>query len=224
MILAIVCVGKSLNVDFEDMLIQIKRFESNGWDIHILTDKPELFSIGKTYMYENKIFSYVDKLLFTFRLMRNNKSDILYVDHNWLSNLNDNFVKEFKSDGSILFYDWWGTEWLGDGTYSPVWKRFIDKKLDYYNELYSYWDFINFDYSNIIVLRENCLYLPYMNFVDDIILEIEKIKPLLEYSTLRYSKGLCNRYGNGEGIALGLVIDKYKLKLNKIDKKYLNNE
>jgi hypothetical protein len=63
-----------------------------------------------------------------------------------------------------------------------------------------------------------------MNFVDDIMLEIEKIKPLLEYSTLRYSKGLCNRYGNGEGIALGLVIDKYKLELNKIDKKYLNNE
>ena len=224
MILALVCVGKSHNEDFFNMQTEIKRFSDNGWDIHILTDKPNLFPIGTIHLYHNKIFSYVDKLLFTFRLIKNNKSDVLYVDHNWLHNINDKFVKNFKGSSSILFYDWWGTEFKSDGTYTPVWKKFIENKLDYYEELYSYWDAIQFDYSNIVVLRENFLYFPYTNYTDDIMLEIEKLKPLLEYSTLKYSKGMCDVYGNGEGIALGVIIDKYKLDTQQINKEFLKYE
>ena len=224
MILAIVCTGKTHKEEPVKIIPQIQRFINNGWDVKILTDNPSAFPIGETFYYENKMFSYVDKLLFSFRLMSKTKQDILYVDHDWLSNLNDDFVKNFKADDEIVFYDYWGTEYLGDGKYSPVWRKFIENRLDYYNDLYDYWNVIGFDYTELIVLRENFLYLPYFEMVDDMLVEIEKIKPILEFETLKYSKGNCTKYGNGEGIALGVIIQKYDIKIKELDKKYLTNE
>ena len=63
MLLAIVAIGKKY---IDNIQIYLPKYIENGWDIRILTDDCDAFPTFKTYKYQNKIFSYIDKLLFRF--------------------------------------------------------------------------------------------------------------------------------------------------------------
>ena len=220
MILAIVCVGESYKDEPIKILPEIERFIKNGWEVHILTDNPNAFTIGEVHLYKNKIFSYVDKLLFTFNLIKDKKQCVLYADHNWLSNLNDTFINEFKKTNDIVYFEHWGV--LNENElWDPIWKKFDDYRLDYFNDLYEYFDYIGYEYRDLITIRECFLYIPYNELIDEFIFEVEKIKPVLEYIGIKYNKGNCDSYGKSEGLALAIIIDKYKLNTAQLDRKYL---
>jgi hypothetical protein len=220
MILAIVCVGESYKDEPIKILSDIERFINNGWEVNILTDNPNAFPIGKVHLYKNKIFSYVDKLLFTFNLIKDRKESVVYVDHNWLSNLNDTFISEFEKTNDIIYFEHWGV--LNEnGLWDPIWKKFNDYSIEYFKDLIEYFNYIEYDYSNLITIRECFLHIPYSELIDEYLIEIEKIKPVLEYIGIKANKGVCSSYGKSEGLALAIIIDKFKLNIAQLDSKYL---
>ena len=102
MVLSVVAVGEQY---INNCLPYLDKFKNNGYDIKILTDKPEKFIGYDTQLYENKIFSYFDKLLFSLRLVEKYNTDVLYIDSDWIQNVNDVFIKNFNGSNNVLYYD-----------------------------------------------------------------------------------------------------------------------
>ena len=73
----------------------------------VLTNEPHLFNNVRTVHYVNKVFSYFDKLLFSLRLVEKYKTDVLYIDSDWIQNVNDVFIKNFHGSNNVLYYDNW---------------------------------------------------------------------------------------------------------------------
>jgi hypothetical protein len=127
MILSIVSVG-----DFyiDSCLPHLDKFKNKGYDIKVLTDKPEKFVGYETQLYENKIFSYFDKLLFPLRLIEKYNTDILYVDSDWIQNVPDHFINSFNGFDEVLYYDNWK-----DVTFNSYVNDYYWKDLIYYFNL-----------------------------------------------------------------------------------------
>ena len=219
MILSIICAGQNYINEPIKILPQLKRFSSKNWDIKILTDNPSAFSIGEIYEYQSKIFSYFDKILFPLRLMEKHKVDVVYVDHDWLTYLTNEFVDNFKKHNNFLYPEGWkywnGSEW-------EQWEYLTDYAMDgYFNPLIDYWEKNNYDYTSFKTIRECFLYLPYTNRISEIIYEIEKIKPIFEYMSI-IGKGNYSGYGSSEGIGLAYVLEKFNLKLELLSTDYYN--
>lgn len=209
MILTLVSIGSGYSDKSDEMTDQINRFKNGGWDIKLLTDKPENFPLVKTYKYQNKIFSYFDKMLFPLRIMEETKRDVVYIDHDFLINMSDAFVNEFKGYDKFIYHENW-QKWNDENKNWDPWKYFGDYHLDYFNPLIDYWKKQNYDYKKILTIRECFLYFPFMENVGEIIYEIEKIKPVFEYlSVIGESK--FKGYGCSEGLALYTILEKYNI-------------
>jgi hypothetical protein len=202
MILSIVSVG-----DFyiDSCLPHLDKFKNKGYDIKILTDKPEKFIGYDTQLYENKIFSYFDKLLFPLRLIEKYQTEVLYVDSDWIKNVPDYFIDSFNGFDEVLYYDNWK-----DVTFSSYVNDYYWKDLIYYFNLNK------IEYNHLILPLEWILYYPKIENISNVIYDIEKIKPIFDWiSTVVPSQYMGN--GNGEGLGLSYVLDKNKIKMNKFD-------
>jgi hypothetical protein len=217
MILALVLVGDNYTKDADKVTVQIERFKNKGWDVHILTDKPELFPNAFSEHYQNKIFSYFDKLLFPLRLSNRTRQNVLYLDHDFGENLTEYFFKNFKETNDYMFYEKW-QKWNDiDGKYIP-WNKFGDYFDNYYLPLYLYFKQINFNYVDLTTIRECFMYFPYDDKTNKIIYELEKIKPLFDYMSMMGKSGF-DSYGSSEGIALSYILEVNGITLKTFQKK-----
>jgi hypothetical protein len=202
MIISIVAFGDKY---IDNAIPHILKFIENGWDVHILTDKPQKFKIGVTHYYPNKIFSYFDKLLFPLRLMEEYNVSVAYVDADWIQNIGNDFVTTFKGDDEFLFYDNW-----------PNGEHFEDYQKDtYFTKIIDFWDKTGFNYNKLTTILEWFYFIPYQKQVGDLIYDVEKIKPVFEYSSFYYDTKYSG-IGNGEGLALSYILKKHNIPLKKI--------
>jgi hypothetical protein len=208
MILAIVAVGDRY---IENCLPHLDRFKNYGYQIKILTDNPKSFIGYDVQLYENKIFSYFDKLIFSLRIVEKYKTDVLYIDADWIQNVNDNFIKEFSGHDNVLYYDDW--EYV----------IFENCSNDFYwRDLLFYFNLNKISYNHLKLPLEWMFYFPNINNISDVLLDIEKIKPIFDWiSTVVPSQYTGN--GNGEGLGLSHVLDKNNIQLTKFDKILFNN-
>lgn len=218
MIFSIICVGENYKNEPSKIINQLQRFDNKKWDIKILTDNIDSFSIGETYYYQNKIFSYIDKILFPLRLMEKYKTDIVYSDHDWLKYLTDDFIDNFNGHTKCLYPEGWkywnGTDWEN-------WTYLTDYNTEYFNPIIKYWETNNYNYDKFKTIRECFFYFPYTDEISKIIYEIEKIKPIFEYMSIVGNNGY-SAYGSSEGIALSYVLEKFNLEFELLSTNYYN--
>lgn len=208
MILSIVAVGEQYA---KICLPHLDRFKKRGYDIKILTDNPNFFTGYDTQLYENKIFSYFDKLIFSLRLIEKHKTDVLYIDSDWIGNVNDEFIKNFSGDKNVLYYDNWEND------------LFINYIEDFYwKDLLFYFNLNKIEYNHLKLPLEWIFYFPNINNVSQVLFDLEKIKPIFDWiSTVVPSQYIGN--GNGEGLGLSHVLDKNKVEFVKFDKTLFTN-
>ena len=203
MILSVVSVG-----DFyiDSCLPYLQKFKDKGYDIKILTDKPEKFIGYETKLYENKIFSYFDKLIFSLRLVEKYKTDVLFIDSDWFENVNDNFINSFKGSTDILCYQNWEKE---------IFENYINEF--YWEHLRFYFNLYQIECRHLKIPIEWIFYFPNMDKVSNILYDLEKIKPIFDWiSTVVPSQ--YNGNGSGEGLGLSHVLDKNKINISKFDR------
>jgi hypothetical protein len=204
MVLSIVAFGDKY---IDQALPQISKFTDGGWDVHILTDKPEKFESGFTEYYPNKIFSYFDKVLFPLRLIEKLGESVLYIDADWLENINPNFINTFKGADQFLYlYSWPNAEYFDD---------YADNI--YFTKILEFWKDNNFNYYNLPTILEWFYFIPKHEEISNIIKDIESIKPIFEYSSVFYKTSYPG-IGNAEGLALSYILKKYNIPVKKINK------
>jgi hypothetical protein len=202
MILSIVAVGEYY---IRTCKPHLEKFKNNGYNIKILTDAPKEFEDYETFIYENKIFSYFDKLLFSFRLIEKFKEDVLYIDADWIENVDDNFLKKFKGGSDVLYYGTWEFEYFKNYVNDVYWK-----------DLLFYFNLNKIKHDHLLIPLEWMFYFPNTEVSSNIIYDLEKIKPIFDWiSTVIPSQYSGN--GNGEGLGLSYVLDKNQLNLSKFD-------
>jgi hypothetical protein len=203
MILSIVAFGDQY---IDNVTPHISKFIDNGWNVHILTNNPTKFKVGTTHYYPNKIFSYFDKLLFPLRLVETHKDSVLYVDADWIQNLNQDFIKNFKgSDEFLYLYGWPNGDYFED---------YIND--NYFTKIIDFWDKVGFDYSKLPTILEWFYFIPTHEQISNIIYDVEKIKPVFEYSSFYYDSAYPG-IGNGEGLGLSYILKKYNIPFKKIN-------
>ena len=213
MILTLVAIGEGYSDNNGIMDNQIKRFQDYGWRVKILTDKPENFQFVETYKYQNKVFSYFDKMLFPLRIMEETGEEVLYIDHDFMENIPNNFIKYFKGYHRFIYYEGW-QKWDEETQWWVPWSNFGDHYLEYYQPLIDYWEKIGYDYKKIPTIRECFMYTPKTNFISNIILDIEKIKPIFEYMSV-VGESKFQGYGQSEGLALYTILEKYGIGIER---------
>lgn len=219
MILTTAAVGDKYVQDLERSIPSIAdKFDS----CFIYTDCPERFASYNVKVYYREVWSYVEKLLFALRVCVEEKKDVIFIDEDQLKYLNVNALLNFKFDAdSIMFYDYWKDPKL-------------DVYLTKYEQLDSYWiEFKHFFISKHINIPRDLplplewlFYFPYSNKLTNVLINLEKIQPLLEYSALKnYANGMYFdrktklNIGNGEGLGLAIAAYISGIKLKKINQK-----
>lgn len=206
MILAVVAVGTKYIYKVKQHL---PKYIENGWDVNILTDEPNSFPNLKTYQYSNKIFSYIDKLLFPLRLVESSKQEVLYIDADWMEFISDELILNFKPIDKVLYYGEW-----------PEGKYFLNTDLQYFEPLVSYFQKIEFDYNKLILMIEYLHYFPYINNIENVIYDLERIKPIFEYQSIIKKTYYYPAVGNGEGVGLSYVLSKNNVPIDLFQSKY----
>jgi hypothetical protein len=210
MILAIVAVGKNYIFNAKQYL---PKYIENGWDVRLLTDEPQEFPGIKTYEYENKVFSYIDKLLFPLRLVEKLKEPVLYVDADWFQFISDELILNFKPTNEILYWGNW-----------PNGKYFPSIEQEYFEPLINYFKKSGFVSDDLILMIEYLYYFPYIDNISNVIHDLERIKPVLEYQSIIKRTYFYPNIGNGEGVALSYVLHKNNIPTNLFESKYFLEE
>ena len=191
----------------------IKHFLDKGWDIRVLTDTPTLFDGCITYEYPNKIFSYFDKLVFPLRISEKEKSGVLFVDADEIENFIYLADSDFSKYTEFMVYDYWRYHTNG---MRFIWDTFIQYDDVYFEPLFSYWNSIDFDYSKLKTIWEGLYYYPYSDKTNNVLHDIECIKPIFEYMSVIKNHPYPG-IGNGEGLALSYCLDKNNINRNEIE-------
>ena len=206
MILALVLVGDEY---IKEALPHIKKFIDKGWDIEILTNQLGVFDGFEkttTYFYENKIFSYFEKILFPLKISEKYKSGVLYMDSSILEQIQDEFILNLDECDYFTYYGTW-----------PMGQSFKDLENDvYFKYLIEFFNREGFkDYQTLIPIIEWIYYIPYnQDKIHNLIFDTERIKPVFEFTSLMYSSKYVG-IGNGEGLGLSYVLLKNKVKIKR---------
>jgi hypothetical protein len=205
MVLIIVAVGDDY---IENSIKHISKFVNRGWDVRILTDKPEVFKKRKvtTYQYKKKLFSYFDKFLFSMKIMEEEKCSVLYVDADWIQNIKRDFMENFKPNEEFLYYDNWPE---------------YDNR--YFSIIHDYWKMIDFDNTNLETILEWVIYFPYCEKIGKLRHDLEEMKPIFEYTSLCHNPEYIG-LGNAEGLALSYVLKKNNIEIRKFNKEEFGTE
>jgi hypothetical protein len=206
MILALVLVGDQF---IEEAIPYIKKYVGMGWNIEILTNKPQVF--GKlenttTHLYENKIFSYFQKILFPLKITEKYKSGVLYMDSSVLLQIPDEFILNFKECDDFLYYGTW-----------PMTESFKCLETDPYFKYLI--EFFNREGVNtqeyLLPIIEWIYYIPYnQDKIYNLIFDTERIKPVFEFTSIMCGSKYVG-IGSGEGLGLSYVLDKNGIKTKK---------
>lgn len=206
MILAIVAVGRQY---IDNAKIHIPKYIRRGWDVRVLTDETESFPNVKTYKYSNKVFSYIDKLLFPLRLVEELKQPVLYIDADWIDFISDELILNFKQTNEVLYFGNW-----------PDGKYFSDNHIEYFEPLLTYFKKNNFEYNKLLTMLEYVHFFPYISNIADVIYDLERIKPIFDYQSIIKKTYFYPKIGNGEGVALSYTLYKNNIPTKLFDSKY----
>lgn len=208
-ILTLISVGEKYT---NECILHIKCFLDKQWDIRVLTDTPILFDGCTTYEYPNKVFSYFDKLLFPLRISEKEKSGVLYVDADEIENFIHLADSDFSKYDEFMVYDYWRYH---SNEMRYIWDTFVQYDDVYFEPLVSYWNLIDFDYSKLKTIWEGLYYYPYSDKTNNVLHDIECIKPIFEYMSI-IKNNPYSGMGNGEGLALSYCLDKNNINRNEI--------
>lgn len=194
-------------------LNNIDRYKEGGWDIIIQTNQPDRFNGYKVVPYNNTVFSYFDKLLFPFKISLQTKENVVNIDADDMHKPSDDFVFNFQKEkrGNKILYP---SEW-------PV--NYGIDDIDRLNFVIDFWKQIGFDYTDIKLIWEWLLYVPYNENLLQVIFDIEYIKPAFEYGSLVH--GHYNDkapIGSEEGLALAYSLKRNGIKTETFKPCYLS--
>ena len=206
MILAIVAVGTKY---VQKVTPHLSKFLEKGWEIKILTDKPNLFLNLETHKYPNKIFSYLDKLLFPLKLVEESKESVMYIDADCFDLISDELISNFKPTKEVLYFGNW-----------PEGKNISDIDLEYFEPFINYLNNNQFDYKKLPLIIEYLHYFPYFENISNVIYDLEKVKPIFEYQSIIQKTYYYPNVGNGEGVALAYTLSKNNIPMNLFPSKY----
>jgi hypothetical protein len=222
-VLALICVGVDDDgLSYASQCIDnVKRLVNEfNFDVRILTDTPQEFEgVGcTTYQYEKKIFSYFDKFFFSFKLIKELKTDVTYVDCDSLNVfLSDEKYRTLESFDEVLYLTFWPVNVNGEW---KSWKYLPDINVDKWaRPIIEFLTLEGTEPSKLETMFEQLFYFPVGLDYDKIQYELEKIKPVFEYASL-YDKNLYRRtiYGHGEGAALSYALYVLNIKRRAIEK------
>ena len=208
MILVLVLVGDEY---IEEAKPHINRYIESGWKVEILTDQPQKFKEFlniELHVYNRKIFSYFEKILFPLQIIKKHGDGVLYIDSSLLQSVPDWFLDTFKHTEDFLYYDTWTSG-----------KTFKSLENDpYFENLIKFFKHENFNnYNELLTILEWIYYIPYNESkIDNLIYDAERIKPIFEYTSIFY-KSKFNGIGNGEGLGLSYILFKNSITINKFN-------
>lgn len=160
--------------------------------------------------YTHTPFRYFDKYILTELITKEIKAPVLYIDVGRLDVLKQHKYHYFNADKVKSIYT--NSNWEGYETAESL-KNYKDQYLEsnYWNDILEYMVNQGVTLNQVIPLLERIFIFPYSNIVSKVILELERIRPVFERSSLSKT----NTYtgiGNGEGLALGYAFSKLKCK------------
>jgi len=208
MILALVLVG---NEYIEEAKPHINRYIESGWKVEILTDQPQKFKEFlniELHIYNRKIFSYFEKILFPLQIIKKYGAGVLYIDSSLLQSIPDWFLNTFENTEDFLYYN----TWMSGKTFKNI------ENDPYFENLIKFFKYENFNnYGELLTILEWIYYIPYnQSKIENLIHDAERIKPIFEYTSIFY-KSKFNGIGNGEGLGLSYILFKNSITINKFN-------
>jgi len=181
------------------------------WDVCVLTNRPEEFK-DAFYVEEYKdfIFSYVQKFTFLLRTCLKFQRGGFLLDADDLVRLTPDFYNTFHYYTDFHTVEYWWTP------------RDQIKNSELGVNLQRYADEFGIDLLNIDPVCEQAFYVPYSYKLVDILYEIERIKPIMEYTSLFNDH--YNYLGHGEGLAVALALKIHNTKIKLFDTNPFNLE
>lgn len=150
--------------------------------------------------YPYVLWNYVDKIYYSFKISKEKNTDILWVDSNKVSLYMDILTK-IQPFNQIKYNGLWDVDddiLIIDDHWKPL------------------MDVLDMDHKSILKIMEQIFYIPENISNNDLLTDILKLK-----GTLSHQSALKNFFyrsdkneisiGNGEGIILGYLIEKYKI-------------
>ena len=170
------------------------------WDVCVLTNKPEEFP-NAFYVEEYKdfIFSYVQKITFALRTLIKFKRGGLLIDADNLVRLPKSFFNKHHTYEHIQIVEYWGVSM----------KEL--KKSELFINLQRFSKEFDVDLTKTKPVSENIIYFPYTPLLVDILYDVERTKPIVEYTSLFNND--FGYLGHGEGLALSLVLEKHEVEV-----------
>lgn len=158
--------------------------------------------------YPRYVWSYVDKIFYSFKLSYELNEDVLWVDFDKFGKFRYDILNVLNNilprDRFIYDVPWCdeGKRIFGSTRESASFRMFLDRE--------------NVSNETIEPLMEQIFYIPKGMVTHDMLRDIELAKPVLEHGSFvgGYPYKTPDGYpsmGNGEGIILGYLISKYNL-------------
>lgn len=189
---------------YNDVAVDCLKHFENEFEIFVLTDKPDKFKYQTQY-YDPRLFSYMDKVLWPFRLNYETGTDVMYIDAKYLHVTKD-WVKTFKFKKGFSYYEHWVPE-------KPYFFTDIDDDINgYWRPTFEYFKKVGYDITKCKPIAEQFFVIKQ---IKDILTELEHIKPAIEYQSL-FDTGYPG-IGSGEGVALAYALDYNKIPMHRTE-------
>lgn len=185
-------------------------------EVHILTDRPELYPYAKATKYDRDVFSYYDKLPFMFDIIKDRKERVMFFDADNLGYIKAINVDEFDDESiySDTLYN-----------YSEKTQRYFEDKR--HTALLSLWPIFKEEVgvSYIDYPNERNLSFPYLENIDEITEDIKRLQSKFESV---FAKGIdwkkscgLDKYsevgcGYSEGGAVAIQAHKHNIPMKRI--------
>lgn len=195
---------------YKHELIQSKALTTIGRNVHVITDEPDMVHSFMpqvtTIPYPKLLWSYVDKIMYTFTYAKNHNQGVIWVD----------------SDKGIVKRNYLRYQGYGDQiVINEYWEEYSSKvqlmQDPYWEEFRTFLGKQNMFIQDIPHVTEHCFYVPPNVVTDEVIQDIEIAGSVLQYLSVKNdypyrddNKGGI-KIGNGEGLILGYLIKKYNL-------------
>lgn len=188
-----------------------KKLKADGYEVKVLTNKPERFNLEDVYLYSNKIFTYLDKLLYCLDLVKEYQCNILHLDADkyYDKKTIENYLRQAQQHQVTYIGSW------PDGDF--------DKYKDTnpcFKYLKEYCEYRGIEYKNWKTIWEYVLFFRKDLDVDQIRYELETIAPIFTYMSLMNDdtyKKTPFALGGAEGLALSMVLDRLGIEAKEID-------
>lgn len=201
MIFATMCVGKQSTSLYNNSL---NSFSKNN-NLHILTDVVDLFNDATCYPYTRKVFSYYEKINFILELSKKFKERITYIDCDWVSEYDINLEYD---NSSLYTYKIFSLQ-----NENEVTQYFTDVELNLRKRLLP---IIGTEGIVDYYIPEALLSVPYLENVDDIILDSKKLQLSIEeiYNSKNKNPRFYRYVKSGIGYCEGWGITSLCIKYN----------